>query len=466
MRIMKKREYEEEKILQEFHEMAVYDIKEIQQCFLRAGRLFGTCDKKQDTARKGRDVVESVILKECVGCREKESCRFTIEDKNRLGAVIEKQGGLSLQNFRGCHSCRKEQDFVEETNRIYERELFHNSMEQGMIQMRKMIGEQYEEAGRMLGEFLQGETEISRDNPVLSEKIKKEFRKKQLDVRQIYFFKNNKKERRIYLFLKKKKGKEMTVRQVGEILSGILQKKMQPLSGQKKIIGSRYEMVGFCMAEKFHVLGGVVSEPYRENEINGDSFSMGVIGEKRYVSMISDGMGTGDGAGAQSRQTVEIMEELLEAGISEKQAIRLWQSMFAFYPGKEQYATLDYFQLDLSAGVGSFLKIGACQSFLKRRGKAEMIKMKPIPVGTAGGNELLFYRKKFESEDLLIQMSDGILDSIPGNAEDMVCKIIEEVKAIRPQAFAEELFQKMKDTEGYEKKDDDTIIVLGIWDKY
>ena len=43
---------------------------------------------------------------------------------------------------------------------------------------------------------------------------------------------------------------------------------------------------------------------------------------------------------------------------------------------------------------------------------------------------------------------------------------MEEIRAIRPQAFVEQLFHKIEMEEGYEKSDDMTMLALGIWDKY
>ena len=43
---------------------------------------------------------------------------------------------------------------------------------------------------------------------------------------------------------------------------------------------------------------------------NGDSFSMGKGREGSFVSMISDGMGTGQEAKKESRKIIEVMEEL------------------------------------------------------------------------------------------------------------------------------------------------------------
>lgn len=466
MGITRKREVEEARLFHELNDMIAYHMKEMQQCLMTAGKIFNQYDREISGQKQGREVVESTILKECVGCQEKKRCKFTVEDKDWLGQVMEKRGGLSLSDFRHCHSCKKEQDFVEEANRIYERELFLRSMEQGIVQMRKTIGEQYIEAGKMLGGFASGQFEMSKENGKLKQKIKKEFAQKNLAVKEIYLYENEEKGKQIYLFVKKKIGREITARQAAALLSKIVQKKMQPLLGQKKIIGNRYEMIGFSLAAKFHVLGGVISKAYQNGDKNGDCFSMGNIGERRFVSVISDGMGTGMEANNESRRMVDTLEELLEAGISENRAILLLQSLFAFLPEKEQYATLDYFQMDLFAGIGTFLKMGACPCFLKRKGHAEVLKMESFPVGYEKKEKLPFYRKKLESEDLILQVSDGVLDSMKGNGEEMICRFMEEIKAIRPQAFAEELMHKIERTEGYREKDDMTVIALGIWDKY
>ena len=59
--------------------------------------------------------------------------------------------------------------------------------------------------------------------------------------------------------------------------------------------------------------------------------------------MISDGMGTGQEAKKESRKIIEVMEELLGAGINESQSVQLLRSMMILQPEKEKYATLDFF---------------------------------------------------------------------------------------------------------------------------
>lgn len=143
--------------------------------------------------------------------------------------------------------------------------------------------------------------------------------------------------------------------------------KMKPLPDQKKMIGNYYEIYGFTPEEKFHVIAGIHTSPMIAGDENGDSFSMGKVREGSFVSMISDGMGTGQEAKKESRKIIEVMEELLGAGINESQSVQLLRSMMILQPEKEKYATLDFFQLDLFAGIGTFFKIGACPCLLKRK---------------------------------------------------------------------------------------------------
>lgn len=62
------------------------------------------------------------------------------------------------------------------------------------------------------------------------------------------------------------------------------------------MIGNYYEIYGFTPEEKFHVIAGIHTSPMIVGDENGDSFSMGKVREGSFVSMISDGMGTGQEA--------------------------------------------------------------------------------------------------------------------------------------------------------------------------
>lgn len=468
MGILKRKDFEEEQLIKHFHEMINYHIRQMQQCLITAGKMF--YDKKEEQEiheKRGMDVVESVILKECVGCLENKKCQFTLADKDRLGRIIEQQGGLSYTDLKECHPCKNGRDFIEEANKIYERELFLRAMRNQMQQMRKLVGEQYIKAGNTLGNFFTEKISLSKDNKILYQKIKKAFEKSRLKLKEIYFYENPEKGKEIYLYLKKKKGGEISTRQVAAFLSSVTMEKMKSLENQKKMIGNQYEIFGFTPEEKFHVIVGIRSTPLKEGDLNGDSFSMGKVREGRFVCMISDGMGTGINANKESRKIIEVMEELLSTGISEDQSIQLLRSIKALRPEKENYATLDFFQLDLFAGIGTFFKMGACPCILKRKDKVEIVQMETIPINLLFQQEHFpFYRKKMESEDVLVMLSDGTIDGFSENGLEIIVQSLKEMDVVRPQAIADGLYEKITKTKGFTKKDDITIMTLGIFDRY
>ncbi|MFR9098954.1 MAG: hypothetical protein ACLVI9_03920 [Anaerostipes hadrus] len=70
--------------------------------------------------------------------------------------------------------------------------------------------------------------------------------------------------------------------------------------------------------------------------------------------MISDGMGTGNDANKESKKMIEIMEEMLGAGMEEEVCIQLLDSIISFQPEKEKYATLDFSNWICLPGQGHF----------------------------------------------------------------------------------------------------------------
>ena len=55
---------------------------------------------------------------------------------------------------------------------------------------------------------------------------------------------------------------------------------------------------------------------------------------------------------------------------------------------------------------------------------------------------------------------------MPQNNIETLASFLEEMDVVRPQAVADRLFDRITNMEEYKKKDDITIFVLGIWDRY
>ena len=48
----------------------------------------------------------------------------------------------------------------------------------------------------------------------------------------------------------------------------------------------------------------------------------------------------------------------------------------------------------------------------------------------------------------------------------MAAQYLKEMDVVRPQAIADGLYERIITNEAFEKRDDITIMALGIWDRY
>ena len=68
---------------------------------------------------------------------------------------------------------------------------------------------------------------------------------------------------------------------------------------------------------------------------------------------------------------------------------------------------------------------------------------------------------------LVITLSDGILDNIPGvDKEETMANLINDITVKKPAAMAEEIMRKSLKYNGDKPSDDMTVLVLGLFDTY
>ena len=85
MPIIKKKEPVEEIFFNELEDIISYNMKQMEHCLTTIGKRM-CAEQDEDLEKKtGRTIIESTILKECMLCREKDKCRLTLDDRDKLG---------------------------------------------------------------------------------------------------------------------------------------------------------------------------------------------------------------------------------------------------------------------------------------------------------------------------------------------------------------------------------------------
>ena len=241
---------------------------------------------------------------------------------------------------------------------------------------------------------------------------------------------------------------------------------MLPSAESKNTIGKEYDKISFVEDTKFQTITGMARASKDGEIVSGDTFSFMNLDSGETVMILSDGMGTGERASEESELVIELLEEFLEAGFSEKSAIKLINSILVVNSDDQTVSTLDISSINLFTGVCNFIKIGASTTFIKRNGWIETIQSTNLPVGMFNEIDIEGSEKKLYDGDYVIMVSDGMLDFVSEvDKEEVFKNILEEINVTNPQEMADAILERILEKEEHGVRDDMTVLVAGFWEK-
>ena len=195
---------------------------------------------------------------------------------------------------------------------------------------------------------------------------------------------------------------------------------------------------------------------------NGDAVLVERLPGGKQLIMLSDGMGHGEAAGAQSKKTLELLKLCLEAGYTREQAITAVNGMMLCATGGTLFATVDLFMVDLWTGLCDVKKLGACQSYFVRAGKIKSILGDALPLGVIEQVDSEDTRLKLTDGDYLILMSDGVCDAFLDEAlltQQLLLSLSPDA-----QKSADAFLRTALICAGGIPKDDMTVLILTLSD--
>lgn len=195
-------------------------------------------------------------------------------------------------------------------------------------------------------------------------------------------------------------------------------------------------------------------------EICGDNYLIKEVNNGHFISAISDGMGKGYKAFYESDMTLKLVEDIIKLNLTSGTALEILNSFYAVQEYLEQYATLDFLEINRYTKLANFYKMGATTTYIFRQnGKVEKIINKSLPFGL--DEEITSTNYELKNGDLILMSSDGIFENIV--EEDKLNRYIESIKALPPQRIVYELLNYAINTK-LKTKDDMSIIALKIQD--
>lgn len=228
--------------------------------------------------------------------------------------------------------------------------------------------------------------------------------------------------------------------------------------------GEGYYTVLFGSAKEYEVETGIAGAAKGGDLLSGDSFSTVELGNGKFAVALSDGMGNGERASAESKTTLSILQQLLQSGMDEKLAVKSVNSVLLLRSPEEMFATIDVALIDQYTAKTTFMKIGSTPSFIKRGNEVITVTANNLPVGILQDIEVDLISVQLEPGDTLIMMTDGLFDA-PGHAvnkEMWMRRIIQEMQVDAPQDIADCLLETAVRYHHGDIHDDMTVVVAKV----
>ena len=201
------------------------------------------------------------------------------------------------------------------------------------------------------------------------------------------------------------------------------------------------------------------------NSVCGDSHAILQLKEGRVALLLSDGMGSGPKAARESGTIISLLEHLLESGFGQELAVKTVNSIMMLRTVEESFSTVDLAVVDLYTGNGTFLKIGAVPSYLVRGRRVGAIKTSALPVGVVENLQFVSVTRPLEEGDLLVMISDGVLDVQRGSNADQdewMSGILQNLGKMGAQEAAEVILELAQNAAGGRIPDDMTVITARL----
>lgn len=297
----------------------------------------------------------------------------------------------------------------------------------------------------------------------LEEHLRKKLRAMGLSVHAVLVYCEEHRRQEVYLTMSTRRRRCVAVKDIAAALTKLMKKAMMPARDSRAFVGGERVTVLFVERTNFQVLYGVEKAVKGKERVSGDNFSLRYCREGQFIGALSDGMGSGLTAYRESELVIDLLEQFLEAGFSKETAVRMINSALILRSDAQVFSTIDIASLDLYTGVCDFLKVGASTTFIRRENWVETISSTSLPAGVFHKLEPDCTGKKLYDGDMVIMVTDGVMDALPAAHQESLMKdIIMEHDTGNPAELASYILGRVRQYREKEPSDDMTVLVMGL----
>ena len=197
--------------------------------------------------------------------------------------------------------------------------------------------------------------------------------------------------------------------------------------------------------------------------VSGDNYTILNELKNKYISILSDGVGSSSSAYNSSKNITNMLQKLLNGGFEEESAVEIINNIINLSQAENNFATLDMCIIDLDTLVAEFVKLGAAPTYILSGSKVSTISNHNVPVGLLGSTDYVPISKKLKINDIIIQISDGIISDDENKIDNYFVEILKKVDyKLNKKEILEFIKNEIFKIKGDILKDDSTIIIHRI----
>jgi len=387
-------------------------------------------EDKIETREVIQRYIEDYTHNNCIGCSKKYDCLSDENLKMSVDYISSKlENNEDISNSMLNVKCNESSKIIKDINEVYNSMKVMRILKRKEVESNKKLSKQYKEVSKIISNI----SKNIRNVPAKSEKNVKSLRDElKLHGYMVYeddFSKDNNSIE--YTFItdiltdidKQKK-------EIIKLVSNMLEKPMtiKLLLNISKTEKSKIKLVSMT---KYNLEVGIAKSSKTNELVSGDSYLSMDLGVGKYMSAISDGAGSGPEAEKSSKTVINMLEKLLKGGFEQDKAIQIINTIIKMKQDESNFASLDIVIADLEKGEAEYIKLGAAPTYIIQNGKIVTISSCNIPVGLVNDNEYVPITRKLNEHDIIIQVSDGIVNDDMDVSNNYFTKILSNIDVLK-----------------------------------
>lgn len=444
-------------------------VKELSQIIREIGRTFEETVEEVSTEEGTELIVENVKNRLCQDCLNYQSCWATKSYQTtqviyQLVEQLKSNGRLNQRDvpIDFLKKCRLPNELVVTLACSYDTWQVNRFWQQKILENNQVIPSQLKGLSAIMENLAERINGKSNQHHQWQVELEKNLKQKGIQCKKVQFIEDSIEDSEILISQNNCGGKlDCSEVAVSEAIK-LLDKQFKV----KKINCNFHKDSGICTyqlkpALQFKITVGTAQMTKTGSPISGDTYSLMPLNHGKFGLVLSDGMGTGQKAKLESNTTVELLENLLEAGFDRETAVKTVNAILVLRNREDTFATLDMAIIDLYTGELEHTKIGAVPSFLKRGSQVGIVKANSLPIGILNHVETATIKEQLQVGDMIVLVSDGVLEAETQllHKEKWVQELLGKLTTDDPQEIAEQILFQARILSVDKNKDDMTVLV-------